>query len=280
MPRPFLTPTEKKTILQAYSMNFEREFDKMGPYTFGIPYIYVISICPEIDYDGKQTGRILVNHFRYSSKSPVFIDVWEREGEELIMTSRNLPGRNLISEAERIKVLEEELEAYKRMRMTETEALKLKGKKLSEYVREQHKYWQLSHEEMNRAFSIIHSWREDADTYFKESPYYWTLLKERDDALMELEDQNKRNKELEKRLAALTEKLLSLSQNPSGQTEPPVPLINSVRGAGRRKVQDKELQREMVRYMIEEGYSPKEICKELGIGRSTYYRYRKETDNG
>lgn len=272
MPKLFLTPTEKKTILQTYSMNFEREFDKMGPYTFGIPYIYIINMCPEIN-KGKETGRILVNHFKFSSKTPVFIDVWERKDKDLVFSSRNLPGHNLISESEKVKVLEEKLEIYQKLDKSKADVLRLKGKRLSEYVQKEYKYWRLGHEEINRAFNLVHSIREEQDIYFRESPYYWDLIKERDDALMELSEQNKRNKKLEERLATLTDKLLANSKALSEEAEKSRPLTHNARGAGRKKDPVKETMRLKAISLKSEGKSREEIMKELGISRATYYRY-------
>ena len=110
MAKLFPSTTEQETILRAYSTNFDKEFFKVSPFKFCTTYNYTISICPEENENGEKTGRVLVNHFNQSSQVPVFIDVWERKGNELQFHSRNIPGKDLISADERIKVLEEELE--------------------------------------------------------------------------------------------------------------------------------------------------------------------------
>ena len=281
MPKPFLSQKEKETILSAYSRNFEKEFEKIGPYTFGVPYLFQLSICPEVDYEGEKTGRILVNHFRYSStERPEFIDVWERNDKGLHFVSRNLPGQNLISEGKRVKVLEEELKAYQRLDKTKGEIIKLKGKQLLDYALSQQKELNLLREEINRAYLLIHSWREDADSYFRESPYYWELLKERDDALMELSEQKEKNSKLEERLVKITEQLLNQSKALADQAEKAQPLTHNARGAGRKKDPVVDIKKEMVRKLLAEGKGRLEIMKELGISKSTYYRYVEELEKG
>ena len=279
MPKPFLSQKEKETILSAYSRNFEKEFEKIGPYTFGVPYLFQLSICPEVDYEGKKTGRILVNHFRYSStKIPEFIDVWERDDEGLHLVSRNLPGRNLVSEGERVKVLEEELKAYQRLDKMEGEIIKLKGKQLLDYALSQQKELNLLREEINRAYLLIHSWREDADSYFKESPYYWELLKERDEALAELFKLREKNDKLDERLKSQTDKLLSVSSQLAEQAERSKPFTHNARGAGRKKDPVVDIKKEKVKKLLNEGKGRFEIMKELGISKSTYYRYVKDLE--
>ncbi len=278
MAKQFLTKKEKEKILETYSRCFEREFDKIGPYTFGIPYTYMISMCPEI-YKGTETGRILVNHFKYISKIPFFIDVWERVDGELYFSSRNLSDKNLVSASERIKMLEEELEAYQRMNESKAEVLSLRGRKLSEYVRKEYKYWKLSHEEMNRAFNLVHAMKEEQDTYFKESTYYWELLKERDDALMTADELKSKNFKLEETVKKLNEKLLSVSKSlkeaPKNEKQ-----THNARGAGRKKSKVTEEKRKKVQKMILNGVPRDEICKEMGIGKSTYYRYAEGVVKG
>ena len=89
MAKRFLTPTEQNSILRAYSMNFEREFYRMSPYCFGTDYGYTINLCPELDEEEKETGRILVNHYSADGVAK-FVDVWEKEDKELRFKYRNL----------------------------------------------------------------------------------------------------------------------------------------------------------------------------------------------
>lgn len=276
MSKPFLTPTEQKTILSVYSKNFEKEFEKYGPYTYGTQYSYRISMCPEIGRDGKETGRILVNHYSYSHASlrhvPEFIDVWEREGAELVFKTRNLPEKDLLSAEEKIKALEEELEGYKSVGIEDKSFAKLK---YQQYKREMDERWEKSRELYNTVMTRIHSYKEETDTYFRESPEYFDLVKERDDALIDLEYERKKSSDLEERLRKVTEKYLSLSKQHSSEVSP----IHNARGAGRKKDPQTALKREKIARLLREGKKVDEICSEMGMGKSTCYKYIKEINS-
>lgn len=117
----------------------------------------------------------------------------------------------------------------------------------------------------------------DSQTHLSKIPYYYNLIKERDDALVKLSEQNKRNKKLEEQLATLTEKLLANSKALSEEAEKSKPLTHNARGAGRKKDPVRETMRLKAISLKSEGKSREEIMKELGISRATYYRYiRKE----
>ena len=164
MTNPFLTTEEQEQIYNAYSMNFKDEFHRIGPYTYETDYGYVISLCPEIKFTGEMTGRILANHYniRGANRVPEFIDVWVKEGDELCFKYRNRPGHDLISEAERIKVLEEEIEAIKNQKGMDDQ----------------------SYELYNKAVVKLHARKEEENLYFREAEMYWSLIKERDRALL------------------------------------------------------------------------------------------------
>lgn len=277
MSKQFLTKKDKETILSAYSMNYEREFKKIGPYTYVASYKYMINMCPEIDEKGEETGRILVNHFKYSSTHyPVFTDVWERDGMELKFSFRNLPEKYLISENSRIKALEKELKVYQGMDKTEMEVLNLKGKKLSEYVRQQYKYWELCHNQMDRAFKVINSMKDEYNEYFKLSSHYWELLRERDDALLELEDQKKINRQLRIKITEVTEKLLEISKKLDEESQKSRPLTHNARGAGRKKDPKVIEKKQKMKELIKDGKTKEEIMQEIGISQATYFRYLRE----
>ena len=274
MSKPFLSPTEQKTILSAYSKNFDTEFEKSGPYTYGTQYSYRISMCPEIGRDGKETGRILVNHYSYSHASlrhiPEFVDVWEREGVALVFKTRNLPGKDLLSAEEKIKALEEELEGYKSVGIEDKSFAKLK---YQQYKREMDERWEKSLELYNAVVTRIHSYKEETDTYFRESPEYFDLVKERDDALIDLEYERKKSTDLEERLSNMTEKYLSLSKQPFASHP------HNERGAGRKKDPERKKRLERVKRLLSEGMGAEEISNEMGIARSTCYKYIKEIDS-
>ena len=278
MSKHFLTKKEQETILAAYSKNYEKELTKYGPYTFGTEYAYRISICPEIDHKGKETGRILVNHYSYSygslKKIPEFIDVWEREEERLIFKTRNIPGKDLISAEEKIKVLEEEINLLNNT--DKTPIGKLQTKKLHDYAIKMTKTAEYYRTNYNDIAKRIHSYKEESDTYFRESPAYFELIKERDDALIELEKEKEKNNKLEEKLRNATEKLLNVSKQLEEQAVLSKPMMHNARGAGRKKTEERKQQIKCVAKLLDKGMSVKEICEELNIGQSTCYKYVKE----
>lgn len=282
MSKPFLNKREIETILSAYSKNFKYEFKKMGPYTYGNPIVYMLSLCPEVDRKGNKTGRILVNHYSYSHSKlrhiPEFIDVWEREDNELVFRTRNLPGKDLVSAEERIRVLEEELKTYRGL--STAEIAKLNTRKLRQ---ESHKIMTRYEElgiEYNNVITRIHSYREEADSYFRECPAYWELISERDEAQLELSNLKEKNEELEKRLAKVMEQLLANSEKLVNEAEKAKPLGHNARGAGRKKDPVVALKREKALKLTKEGLTCKEICEKMGIGRTTYFRYMREVKEG
>lgn len=281
MPKPFLTKKEQEIILSTYSKNFDREFDKVGPYTFGIRYLYQISMCPEIDREGKNTGRILVNHYSYSyaflKHIPEFIDVWEREGKEFIFKTRNLPGKDLISAEERIKVLEEEIRVLKDR--DKVEVGKLHTKKLHDYAVSMKKNAEGFNNAYNMISQRIHSYKEEADTYFRESPEYFELIKERDEALFELNDIKNKNNDLEERLCRVNDNLIKTSEQLRLNAELSQPLTHNARGAGRKKDPVVSLKKEKIEKFYRDGLSVDEICQKVGLGKSTCYKYIKEIRN-
>lgn len=280
MPKPFLTKKEQEIILSTYSKNFDREFDKVGPYTFGTRYLYQISMCPEIDREGKNTGRILVNHYSYSyaflKHIPEFIDVWEREDKEFIFKTRNLPGKDLISAEEKIKALEEELEGYKSVGIEDKSFAKLK---YQQYKREMDERWEMSRDLYNTVVTRIHSYKEETDTYFRESPEYFELIKERDEALFELNDIKNKNNDLEERLCRVNDNLIKTSEQLRLNAELSQPLTHNARGAGRKKDPVVSLKKEKIEKFYRDGLSVDEICQRVGLGKSTCYKYIKEIRN-
>ena len=160
---PFLTSEMQDQIFNAYSKCFKNEFHKVAPYTYETDYGYIISVCSEIEFSGSPTGRILVNHYsaKGANRVPEFIDVWVVDGDEIRFKYRNRPGHDLISEAERINILEEELETIKNQKAVDGQGYDL----------------------YNKAVIKLHARKEEENLYFRESELYWALIKERDEAL-------------------------------------------------------------------------------------------------
>ena len=206
MSKAFIKPKEAEYILNTYSKSFKEEFHKIDPCTYGTDYMYIISFCPELDPDGKDTGRILVNHFSTdgTERVPEFIDVWARDGEVLRFKSRNLPGTDIISAEERIRTLEE---------------------KLKEVKKQLKKQSSVSADSLNRL------------------KMYEKLLREG--------------------TTPLPENVLCFS-------------THNARGAGRKKDPLTEVKRKKAIRLKEKGLTREEICKELDIGQTTYYRYINE----
>ena len=81
---------------------------------------------------------------------------------------------------------------------------------------------------------------------------------------------------MKKQLTETTERLLECSRKLAEQAETFTPLTHNARGAGRKKDPLVDIKKEKFARLCEEGKTRDEIMEELGIGKSTYYRYVKE----
>ena len=280
MAKAFLKPEEAERILKTYSKSFKDEFYELGPYTYQTSYLYTITLCPELTPEGKNTGRILVNHYSMYDlqRTPDFIDVWIRKGKDFRFLYRNLPKKDMVSAEERVKILEEELEGIKQLQLGKFD---LKGKKAAEIKYEITKIYEECFSLYNHALTHIHSRMIEENTFFRETEAYWGLIEERDEALLKKKKAEDKLAEYEARDKATAERLLAYSKL---LEEHNVPLPENVlrfsthnaRGAGRKKDPMTEVKRKKAIRLKEKGLTREEICKELDIGQTTYYRYISE----
>lgn len=280
MAKRFLTPTEQEKILRAYSMNFEREFHRMSPYCFGTQYGYTINMCPELNEEGKETGRILVNHYS-TDGVPKFVDIWEREGKELHFKYRNLNSDPVGSVEDENEALKAQIETFKRLEMYRTAMSgKLQGKKLREYcetVTEQRDSFMDMH---NKFVLRMQAYRREKDEYFRQSEEYLRLSLERDELAKGKRKAENEIIRLKESLRRVTEELLKVSKDPEKPISSDV--FRNPRGAGRKKMSREKVEkiRNKIAEMKEKGMKNSEIMEELGIGKTTLYRYLKDgSDN-
>ncbi|MBR1508079.1 MAG: helix-turn-helix domain-containing protein [Eubacterium sp.] len=284
MSKAFIKPKEAEYILSTYSKSFKDEFHKIGHCTYRTDYMYIISLCPEMDFDGNETGRVLVNHYSMTgaNRVPEFIDVWERDGEVFHFKYRNLPGQNLISAEERIRILEEELEAVKKQKL---KVHSIKGKGSTSQQKEIERIYEQSFELYNNTVRKIHSRKEEENVCFRESELYWALIKERDEALYAKE---RVERQLAEQNKTIEDSIIKLKMYEQMLKERTVPLPENVlrfsthnaRGAGRKKDPMAEVKRKKAIRLKKKGLTREEICKELDIGQTTYYRYINEDKDG
>lgn len=280
MAKQFLTPTEQEAILRAYSMNFEREFHRMSPYCFGTQYGYTINMCPELNEEGKETGRILVNHYS-TDGVPKFVDIWEREGKELHFKYRNLNSASVGSVEDENEALKAQIEAFKRIEMYRAAMSgKLQGKKLREYceiVTEQRD----SFMDMYNKFVLrMQAYKREKDEYFHQSDECLRLSLERDELAKGKRKAENEIIRLKESLRRVTEELLKVSKDPEKPISSDV--FRNPRGAGRKKMSREEVEkiRNKIVEMKEKGMKNSEIMEELGIGKTTLYRYLRDgSDN-
>lgn len=280
MAKRFLTPTEQEAILRAYSMNFEREFHRMSPYCFGTQYGYTINMCPELNEEGKETGRILVNHYS-TDGVPKFVDIWEREGKELHFKYRNLNSASVGSVEDENEALKAQIEAFKRIEMYRAAMSgKLQGKKLRDYceiVTEQRD----SFMDMYNKFVLrMQVYKREKDEYFHQSDECLRLSLERDELAKGKRKAENEIIRLKESLRRVTEELLKVSKDPEKPISSDV--FRNPRGAGRKKMSREEVEkiRNKIVEMKEKGMKNSEIMEELGIGKTTLYRYLRDgSDN-
>lgn len=279
MAKRFLTPTEQETILRAYSMNFEREFHRMSPYCFGTQYSYTINICPELNEEGKETGRILVNHYS-TEMIPKYVDIWEREGKELRFRYRNLNSAPVKSVEDENKALKAEIEALKRLgAYKDVISGKLQGKKLREYCQYLADQRDVLLNINNDMAVRNQAYMREKDEYFRQSEEYLRLTMERDDLAKGKIRAEKEVERLKVSLRKATEELLKASRDPSRSVS--TDAIHNARGAGRKKMSEEKIEemRNKISEMKGKGLKNSEIMKALGIGKTTFYRYCKENSS-
>ena len=276
MAKRFLTPTEQETILRAYSMNFEGEFHRMSPYCFGTQYGYTINMCPELDEEGKETGRILVNHYS-TDGVPRFVDIWKRDGKELIFKYRNINSPSVRSVEDENAALKLQVEALIRMEAYRSAISdKLQGKKLREYCEvvtgQRDSFMNL----YNNTVSMINAYKKEKNEYFRQSEEYMRLSVERDELAKGKKKAEKEIARLKESLRRTTEELLKVSKDPDRPVS--TELIHNARGAGRKKISKEKVEemRNRILKMKEDGMKNSEIMKVLGIGKTTFYRYYNE----
>ena len=276
MAKRFLTPTEQETILRAYSMKFEREFHRMSPYCFGTQYGYTINMCPELDEEGKETGRILVNHYS-TDGVPRFVDIWKRDGKELIFKYRNINSPSVRSVEDENAALKLQVEALIRMEAYRSAISdKLQGKKLREYCEvvtgQRDSFMNL----YNDTVSMINAYKKEKNEYFRQSEEYMRLSVERDELAKGKKKAEKEIARLKESLRRTTEELLKVSKDPDRPVS--TELIHNARGAGRKKISKEKVEemRNRILKMKEDGMKNSEIMKVLGIGKTTFYRYYNE----
>lgn len=280
MAKRFLTPTEQDTILKAYSMNFKNEFNRVSSYCFGTQYGYTINMCPELNEEGKETGRILVNHYS-TDGIPKFVDIWEKEGKELHFKYRNLNSAPVGSVEDENEALKAQIEAFKRLEMYRAAMSgKLQGKKLREYCETITEQRDIFMDLYNNAVIRIQTHKREKDEYFRQSEEYLRLSLERDELAKGKRKAEKEIARLKESLRRTTEELLKVSKDPDRPVS--TELIHNARGAGRKKISKEKAEeiRNRILKMKEDGMKNSEIMEELGIGKTTLYRYLKDgSDN-
>ena len=273
MAKRFLTPTEQEKIFRAYSMNFEGEFHRMSPYCFGTQYGYTINMCPELNEKGKETGRILVNHYS-TDGIPKFVDIWEREGKELHFKYRNLNSAPVGSVEDENEALKAQIEAFKRLEMYRSAISgKLQGKKLREYCETVTEQRDSFMDMYNKFVLRMQAYKREKDEYFHQSDECLRLSLERDELAKGKKKAEKEIARLKESLRRTTEELLKVSKDPDRPVS--TELIHNARGAGRKKISKEKVEemRNRILKMKEDGMTNSEIMKKLGIGKTTLYRY-------
>ena len=260
-------------ILRAYSMNFEREFHRMSPYCFGTQYGYTINMCPELNEEGKETGKILVNHYS-TDGIPKYVDIWEREDKKLQFKFRGLNSAPVRSVEDENIILKVQIEALVKLK-TYNDALsgKLQGKKLREYCEVLEGQREHLINLYNDAATRNRAYMRERDEYFRQSEEYQRLTLERDELAKEKKKAEKEIERLKEDLRKAMEELLKVAKEPTKPISPET--IHNARGAGRKKLSEEKIaeMRNKIVEMRENGMKNSEIMKELGVGKTTLYRY-------
>lgn len=262
MKKHFLTQIEQETILRAYSMDFEKELHRVSPYCFESLYGYTINICPEIDERGKETGRILVNHYS-ADKIPKFIDVWERTGGGIYFKYRNLsiPVKSLNDENE---ILKAQINALTRLEAYRTIiSEKLQGGELRKYCEKLAAQRESLLKLYNDTAVKNLSYMREKDEYFRQSEEYVRLTVERDQLAKSKAESDKELKKVKESLRKAEEEIIEIKKAKN----------EYMKNVGRKKYIDKK--NETLR-MYAAGTSITDIAKVLEISRMSVYRYLRE----